>query len=128
MNQKLQRSSYPIAHSKAATSANKPHSHIGYPCPLSMRFLRHNFEKTRKIPKRVVHFVSSKKLRKETEEDMNQTNSNAVFQGLHAPYTRFPSNSPLRMVASKHFLKKLENSLFSCTHHFLVDMINKKSF
>ena len=50
------------------------------------------------------------------------------FQGLHAPYTRFPPNSPLRMAASTLFTEKLEKSTFFVQCHFLVDMIIAKSF
>ena len=61
---------------------------------------------------RVVHFASSRALRKEIAEDTSETNSDTVSQGLHAPYTRFTPSSPLRMAASKLFAEKLEKSTF----------------
>ena len=82
------------------------------PASLMYAFPRQTSKTSTKKHKRVVHFVSSRKLRKEADEILNQTISDAVFQGLHAPYCRLAPNSPLRRTASKLSTDNPEKSTF----------------
>jgi hypothetical protein len=56
--------------------------------------------------------VTPRKFRSEPEEDTSEPDSDAVFQGLQAAYSRFPLNESLFMKLSKESRKKLEKIIF----------------
>ena len=56
--------------------------------------------------------MNPRKFGSELDEDSSETDSDAVFQGLQAAYSRFPSNKSVFVKLSLEFRKYLENRLF----------------
>jgi hypothetical protein len=112
---KLHQSSCPIPHSKAATSANKTPIDIRYPHPFHVCLPGPNSKSRTQKYKRGDHVVTPRKLRRDTDEDTSETNSDAVFQGLQAAYCRFASNQSVFVKLSQELGKKLEKIIvFVC--------------
>ena len=112
MFRKLHQSSCPIPHSKAATSANKTPSDMGYPHPLHMCLPGPNSKSTTQKNKRGDHVVIPRTFRREPEEAISESDSDAVFQGLQAAYCHFPSNQSVVVKKSQEVRKKLEKIIF----------------